>query len=133
MQLHYQKNEQINSTEKKLQEYHAMWFELVDEVPDAQKTAKIAARATKKVEDSSQQHLDMEKEWKGKYNDVIAELQQQGEIFEEMLEEKDNFIQELILEIAQKERKMETMEFDLDSSVDGIHVSNSIHFYCKMS
>ena len=47
----------------------------------------------------------MVKECKGKYNDVIAELQQQGEIFEEMLEEKDNFIQELILEIAEKERK----------------------------
>jgi hypothetical protein len=61
MQLHYQKNEQINSTEKKLQEYQAMWFELVDEVSDAQKTAKKAARATKKVEDSSQRCLDMVK------------------------------------------------------------------------
>jgi uncharacterized coiled-coil DUF342 family protein len=128
MQLHYQKNEQIKCTEKKLQEYQAMWFELVDEVSDAQKTAKIAARATKKVEDSSQRRLDMVKEWKGKYNDVIAELQQQGEIFDEMLEEKDNFIQELMLEIAEKERRMETMEFDLDSSVEEIHVSNSMHF-----
>ena len=44
----FQKNEQIKSTEKKLQEYQAMWFELVDEVSDAQKTAKIAARVTKK-------------------------------------------------------------------------------------
>ncbi len=105
-----------------------MWFELVDEVSDAQKTAKIAARATKKVEDSSQRRLDMVKEWKGKYNDVIAELQQQGEIFDEMLEEKDNFIQELMLEIAEKERRMETMEFDLDSSIEEIHVSNSMHF-----
>ena len=43
-----------------------MWFELVDEVSDAQKTAKIAARATKKVEDSSQRRLDMVKEWRGK-------------------------------------------------------------------
>jgi uncharacterized coiled-coil DUF342 family protein len=110
-----------------------MWFELVDEVSDAQKTTKKAACATNKVEDSSQQRLDMVKEWKGKYNDVIAELQQQGEMFEEMLEEKDNFIQELILEIAEKERKMETMEFDLDSAIEGIHVSNSIHFYCKIS
>ena len=75
----------------------------------------------------------MVKEWKGKYKDVIKKLEKQIEVFDEMLEEKDNFIQELILEIAQKERKMETMEFDLDSSVDGIHVSNSIHFYCKMS
>ena len=50
----FQTNEQIKSTEKKLQEYQAMWFELVDEVSDAQKTAKIAARVTKKVEDSSQ-------------------------------------------------------------------------------
>ncbi len=64
---------------------------------------------------------------------VIAELQQQGEIFEEMLEEKDNFIQELILEIAEKERKMETMEFDLDSAVEGICGSNLIHIYCKIS
>ena len=133
MQLHYQKNEQINSTQKKLQEYQAMWFELVDDVSDAQKTAKKAARATKKVEDSSQRRLDMVKERKGKQNDVIEELQQQGEIFEEMLEEKDNFIQELILEIAEKERKMETMEFDLDSAIEGIHVSNSIQFYCKIS
>jgi uncharacterized coiled-coil DUF342 family protein len=106
-----------------------MWFELVDEVSDAQKTAKEAACATKKVEDSSQQCLDMVKEWKGKYNNVLAELQQQGEIFQEMLEEKDNFIQELILEIAEKERKMETLECDLDSAVEGIHVSNSIHFF----
>ena len=45
------KNEQIKSTEKKLQEYQAMLFELVDEVSDAQKTAKIAARVTKKVDD----------------------------------------------------------------------------------
>ena len=72
-----------------MQEYQAMWFELVDEVSDAQTTTKKAACATNKVEDSSQQRLDMVKEWKGKYNDVIAELQQQGEIFEEMLEEKD--------------------------------------------
>ena len=63
-----------------------------------------------------------------KYNDVIAELQQQGEIFDEMLEEKDNFIQELILELAEKERKMETIEFDLDSAIEEIHVSNSMHF-----
>ena len=128
MQHHYSKNDQIRSTEKQLQEYQAMWFELVDEASDAQKTAKIAAHATKKVKDSSQQHLDMVKEWKGKYNDVIAELQQQGEIFDEMLEVKDNFIQELMLEIAEKERRMETMEFDLDSSIEEIHVSNSMHF-----
>ena len=44
-----QKNEQMKSTEKKLQEYQAKWFELVDEVSDAQKTAKIAARATKRL------------------------------------------------------------------------------------
>ena len=74
-----------------MQEYQAMWFELVDEVSDAQKTAKIAVRVTKKVKDSSQRRLDMVKEWRGKYNDAIAELQQQEEIFEEMLEEKDNF------------------------------------------
>ena len=123
-----QKNEQIKSTEKKLQEYQAMWFELVDEVSDAQKTAKIAARATKEVEDSLQQCLDMVKEWKGKYNDVIAELQQQGEIFEEMLEEKDNFIQELMLVISDKEMKMETMEFDLDSAVEEIHMSIIFNF-----
>ncbi len=48
MQLHYRKNVQIKSTEKKLQEYQAMWFELVDEVSDAQKTAKKAAHATRK-------------------------------------------------------------------------------------
>ena len=123
-----QKNEQIKSTEKKLQEYQAMWFELDDEVSNVQKTAKIAACATKKVEDSSQRRLDMVKEWRGKYNDPIAELQQQGEIFEEMLEEKDNFIQELILEIAEKERKMETMEFDLDSAIEEIHVSIIFNF-----
>ena len=35
-----QKHEQIKFTEKKLQEYEAMWFELVDEVSDVQKTAK---------------------------------------------------------------------------------------------
>ena len=122
MQLHYPKNEQIKSTEKKLQDYQAMWFELVDEVSDAQKTAKIAVRATKKVEDSSQRRLDMVKEWRGKYNDAIAELHQQGEIFEEMVEEKDNFIQELMLVISDKEMKMETMEFDLDSAIEEIHV-----------
>ena len=105
-----------------------MWFELVDEVSDAQKTAKIAVCATKKVEDSSQRRFDMVKEWKGKYNDVIAELQQQGEIFEEMLEEKDNFIQELMLVISDKEMKMETMEFDLDSAVEEIHVSIIFNF-----
>ncbi len=55
-----------------------MWFELVDEVSDAQTTTKKAACATNKVEDSSQQRLDMVKEWKGTYNDVIADLQQQG-------------------------------------------------------
>ncbi len=44
-----QKNEQIKSTEKHLQEYQAMWFELVDEVSDAQKTAKIAVYATKRL------------------------------------------------------------------------------------
>ncbi len=60
------------------------------------------------------------KKWKQKYNDVIAELQQQGEIFEEMLEEKDNFLQELILVISDEEMKMETMEFDLDSAVEEI-------------
>ena len=110
-----------------------MCFELVDEVSDAQKTAKVAAPVTKKVEHSSQWRLDMVKQWKGKYKDVIEELEQQAEVFEEMLEEKDNFIQELILEIVEKERKMETMEFDLDSAVEGIHMSNSIHFYCKIS
>ena len=47
----FQKNEQIKSTEKKLQEYQAMLFELVDEVSDMQKTAKIAVRVTKKVDD----------------------------------------------------------------------------------
>lgn len=124
----FQKNEQIKSTEKKLQEYQAMWFELVDEVSDAQKTAKIAARVTKKVKDSSQRRLDMVKEWRGKYNDAIAELQQQGEIFEEMLEEKDNFIQELMLVISDKEMKMETMEFDLDSAIEEIHVSIIFNF-----
>jgi len=40
------KNEQIESTEKKLQEFQAMGFELVDEVSDAQKTNTIAACAT---------------------------------------------------------------------------------------
>ena len=74
----FQKNERIKSTEKKLQEYQAMWFELVDKVSDAQKTAKIAACVTKKIQDSSQRRLDMVKEWRGKYNDAIAELQQQG-------------------------------------------------------
>ena len=59
----------------------------------------------------------MVKEGRGKYNDVIAELQQQGEIFEEILEEKDNFIQELMLVISDKEMKMETMEFDLESAL----------------
>ena len=67
----FQKNEQIKSTEKKLQEYQAMWFELVDEVSDAQKTAKIAAHVTKEVKDSSQRRLDMVKEWRGKYNDTL--------------------------------------------------------------
>jgi hypothetical protein len=47
MQLNYQKNEQIKSTEKRLQEYQAMWFELDDEVSNVQKTAKIAASAKK--------------------------------------------------------------------------------------
>ena len=37
------------------------------------------------------------------------------------------------MEIAEKERKMETMEFDVDSAIEGIHVSNSIHFHCKIS
>ena len=46
---------------------------------------------------------------------------------------EDNFIQELIFEIAEQERKMETMEFDLDSVIEGIHMSDSIHFYCKIS
>ena len=72
--------------------------------------------------------MDIVKEWRGKYNDSIAELQQQGEIFEEMLEEKDNFIQELILVISDKEMKMETMEFDLDSAVEEIHVSIIFNF-----
>ena len=49
IQLHYPKKEQIKSTEKILQEYQAMWFELVDEVSNALKTAKIASRATKKL------------------------------------------------------------------------------------
>ena len=70
----------------------------------------------------------MVKEWRGKYNDAIAELQQQGEIFEEMLEEKDNFIQELILVISDKEMKMETMEFDLDSAIEEIYVSIIFNF-----
>ena len=56
---------------------------------------------------------------------------QQEEKFPEMLEEKDNFIQKIILEIAEKERKMETTEFDLDSAIEGIHLSNSIHFSVK--
>ena len=47
----------------------------------------------------------MVKEWRGKYNDAIAELQQQGEIFEEMLEEKDKSIQEI-------RNKNGDMEFD---------------------
>ena len=127
MQLHYPKNEQIKSPDKKLQEYQAMWFELVDEVSDAQKTAQIAVHTTKKVEDSSHQCLDMVEEWK-KYNDVIAELQKQGEIFKEMLEEKDNFIQELVLVISDKEMKMETMEFDLDSAIEEIHMSTIFIF-----
>ena len=104
-----------------------MWFELVDEVSDAQKTAKIAARVTQKVKESSQRRLDMVKEWRGD-NDTIAELQQQGEIFEEMLEENDNFIQQLMLVISDKEMKMETMEFDLDSAVEEIHVSIIFNF-----
>ncbi len=70
----------------------------------------------------------MVKEWRGKYNNAIAELQQQGEIFEEILEEKDNFIQELMLVISDKEMKMETMEFDLDSAVEEIHVSIIFNF-----
>ena len=45
--LLFQKKEQIKSTEKKLQEYQAMWFELVDEVSDAQKTAKVALHVKK--------------------------------------------------------------------------------------
>ena len=53
---------------------------------------------------------------------------EQGEIFEEMLEEKDNFIQELMLVISDKEMKMETMEFDLDSAVEEIHVSIIFNF-----
>ena len=70
----------------------------------------------------------MVKEWRGKYNDAIAELQQQGEIFDEMLEEKDNFIQELMLVISDKEIKMETIEFDLDSAIKEIHVSIIFNF-----
>ena len=70
----------------------------------------------------------MVKEWRGKYNDAIAELQQQGEIFEEILEEKDNFIQELMLVISDKEMKMETMEFDLDCAIEEIHVSIILNF-----
>jgi hypothetical protein len=49
-------------------------------------------------------------------------------MFEEMLEEKDNFIQELMLVISDKEMKMETMEFDLDSAVEEIHVSITFNF-----
>ncbi len=70
----------------------------------------------------------MVKEWKVQYSDVIAELQQWGEIFEEMPTGEDNFIQELIFEIAEQERKMETMEFDLDSAVEEIHVSIIFNF-----
>ncbi len=44
-----------------------------------------------------------------------------------MLEENNNFIY-LILEIAEKERKMETMEFDLDSAIEEIHVSIIFNF-----
>jgi tRNA A37 N6-isopentenylltransferase MiaA len=92
------KNDQLKSAETKLQEYQNMSFELVDEVSDAQKTAKVAVRLAKKVEDSSQRRLDMVKELKGEYKDVIEELEQQAEVFDGMLEEKDYFIQELTLE-----------------------------------
>ncbi len=84
--------------------------------------------ATKTIEESSQQRLDMVNEWKGKYNNVVEELEEQCHIFKALLEEKDVFIQELTMEIAEKDREMEAMEFDLDSAVEAIHVSNSTLF-----
>lgn len=33
----------------------------------------------------------------------MEELEQQGEVFKEILEEKDSFIQEMAMEIAEKE------------------------------
>jgi hypothetical protein len=67
------------------------------------------------------------KERKGKYKDVIEDLEQQAEVFKEMLE-KDYFIQELTLVSAEKERRIEAMEFDLDRAVEQIHVSSPAIF-----
>ena len=46
----------------------------------------------------------MVNEWKGKYNDILEELVHQGEQLEEILLEKDNCIQQLTLELAEKGR-----------------------------
>lgn len=58
------KNQQQKSAKKLLQCYHGVWYELVDEVLNAQKIAKVAMYATKKVVDSSQQCLVMVNDWK---------------------------------------------------------------------